>query len=171
MSAIARDPPRIDFDLVREAFDRTSVGLVVITPEGVFREVNQAFCDITGYSRTELEGQTFRVFTHRDDIARDDEQLRAIRGGADVPSVEKRYIRKGGGDVWVRRSAAPMRDPSGQLRFIVGAFIDLTEQRQKDRELNKLNGFLTAIVENTPIAIYTTDRDGLINFWNPAAER
>jgi len=171
MSAIARDPPRLDFDLVREAFDRTSVGLVVITPEGVFRQVNKAFCDITGYSREELEGQSFRMFTHPDDIARDDEQLRAIRAGGDIPSVDKRFVRKGGGEVWVRRSAAAMRDPNGQVRFIVGAFVDLTEQRQKDRALHQTNGFLKAIVENTPVAIYTTDLDGIINFWNPAAER
>ena len=171
MSAIARDPPRLDFDLVREAFDRTSVGLVVITPEGVFRQVNKAFCDITGYSREELEGQSFRMFTHPDDIARDDEQLRAIRAGGDIPSVDKRFVRKGGGEVWVRRSAAAMRDPGGQVRFIVGAFVDLTEQRQKDRALHQTNGFLKAIVENTPVAIYTTDLDGIINFWNPAAER
>jgi len=171
MSAIARDPPRLDFDLVREAFDRTSVGLVVITPEGVFRQVNKAFCDITGYSREELEGQSFRMFTHPDDIARDDEQLRAIRTGGDIPSVDKRFVRKGGGEVWVRRSAAAMRDPNGQVRFIVGAFVDLTEQRQKDRALHQTNGFLKAIVENAPVAIYTTDLDGVINFWNPAAER
>src|SRR5262249_8582926 len=133
MSAIARDPPRIDFDLVREAFDRTSVGMVVITPEGVFRQVNKAFCDMTGYSPAELEGQSFRMFTHPDDIARDEDQLRAIKAGSDIPSVDKRFLRKGGGEVWVRRSAAPMRDANGQVRFIVGAFVDLTEQRSKDR--------------------------------------
>jgi diguanylate cyclase (GGDEF)-like protein/PAS domain S-box-containing protein len=172
MSAIARDPPRLDFDLVREAFDRTSVGLVVITPEGVFRQVNKAFCDITGYSREELEGQSFKLFTHPDDIGRDEEQLRAIRSGAEIPSsVDKRFVRKGGGEVWVRRSAAAMRDESGQVRYIVGAFVDLTDQRNRDRALHQTNGFLKAIVENTPIAIYTTDLDGLINFWNPAAER
>ena len=52
---------------------------------------------------------------------------------------------------------------------MIGAFVDLTEQRQKDRALHQLNGFLTAIVENSPVAIYTTDTDGNINFWNPAA--
>jgi diguanylate cyclase (GGDEF)-like protein/PAS domain S-box-containing protein len=171
MSAIAREPPRIDFDLVREAFDRTSVGLVVITPEGVFRQVNQAFCDLTGYSRAELEGQSFRLFTHPDDIARDEEHLRQIRAGAETPVVDKRFVRKDGSDVWVRRSAAAMRDPAGQVRYIVGAFVDLSEQRQKDRALHQMNGFLKAIVENTPIAIYTTDLDGNINFWNAAAER
>jgi PAS domain S-box-containing protein len=33
-----------------------------------------------------------------------------------------------------------------------------------------LNSFLTAIIETSPTAIYTTDMAGRITFWNPAAE-
>ena len=51
MSAVANEPTRTELDLAREAFDRTGVGLVVINPEGVFRTVNRAFCDMVGYTR------------------------------------------------------------------------------------------------------------------------
>ena len=171
MSAVAKKS-RIDFDLVREAFDHTAVGLVVITPEGVFRQVNRAFCEMTGYAREEVEGQSFRRFTHSDDIARDEEHLREIRAGGEIPAtVDKRFITKAGRELWVRRSAAVIRDEAGQPRYIIGAFVDLTEQRQKDRALHQLNGFLTAIVENAPVAIYTADVEGIITFWNPAAVR
>ena len=171
MSAIVKDPPRLDFDLVREAFDRTAVGLVVITPDGVFRQVNRAFCEMLGHAREEIEGQSFRKFTHAEDIARDEEQLRRIEAGADPSTVDKRFVHKSGWPVWVRRSAAVMRDDKGQVRYVVGAFIDLTEQRNKDRALHQMNSFLTAIVENAPVAIYTTDIEGVVNFWNPAAQR
>ncbi|HEY2629075.1 MAG TPA: PAS domain S-box protein, partial [Usitatibacter sp.] len=171
MSAIPLDS-QIDFDLVREAFDFTTVGLVVITPEGLFREVNRAFCEMTGYTRAELEGQSFRDFTHPDDVTRDDEQLRHVRSGGDLPmSTDKRFVRKDGSELWVRRSAAVVRDPAGNVRYVVGAMVDLTEQRQKDRAMRQLNGFLTALVDNSPVAIYTTDFEGVITFWNPAAER
>jgi len=164
--------PRFDFDLIREAFDSTVVGLVVITPEGVFRQVNRAFCEMTGYTREELEGQSFRAITHPEDVARDEEHLREARAGAELPvSIEKRFVHKSGREVWARRSAATVRDAAGQMRYIVGAFVDLTEQRQMDRTLRQMNAFLTAIVDNSPVAIYTTDFDGVITFWNPAAER
>ena len=172
MSTVMQQPARVDFDLVREAFDRSAIGLVVITPEGVFRQVNRAFCEMTGYEREELEGQSFRKFTHPEDIARDEEQLRNVRAGADLPApVDKRFITKAGAEIWVRRSAAVMRDASGAPLYVVGAFVELTEQRRKDRALHQMNSFLTAIVENSPVAIYATDTDGIINFWNPAAER
>src|SRR6202162_3820650 len=160
MSAVAKKP-RIDFDLVREAFDHNAVGLVVITPEGVFRQVNRAFCEMTGYAREEVEGQSFRRFTHPDDIARDEEHLREIRAGGEVPAtVDKRYITKSGEHLWVRRSAAVMRDEAGQARLIIGAFIDLTEQRQKDRELERHLHFTRALLDAIPSPVYYKDREG-----------
>jgi diguanylate cyclase (GGDEF)-like protein/PAS domain S-box-containing protein len=172
VSAVADDARHLELDLVREAFERTAVGLVLITPEGIYRHVNRAFCEMTGYSREELEGQSFRRFTHPDDVARDEEQLRQARAGADLPGpVDKRFLRKGGGEIWVRRVAAVARDASGHAKLVVGAFFDLTEQRARDRELHNTNAFLSAVVETSPVAIYTTDHDGLVNFWNDAAER
>ena len=55
MSAVADNTRELELELVREAFERTAVGLVLITPEGVFRHVNRAFCEMTGYSPEELE--------------------------------------------------------------------------------------------------------------------
>ena len=172
MSEVADTPRHIELELVREAFDRTAVGLVVVSPEGVFRHVNRAFCEMTGYPREELEGQSFRRFTHPDDVARDEDFLKLIRAGGDMTGpVDKRFLRKGGGEVWVRRVAAVARDAAGQAKLVVGAFFDLTDQRARDRELHNTNAFLTAVVETSPVAIYTTDLDGVVTFWNDAAER
>jgi diguanylate cyclase (GGDEF)-like protein/PAS domain S-box-containing protein len=171
VSVLAEQGPRAEFDLAYEAFDRTSIGMAVVTPEGVLRQVNRAFCEMLGFAREEIEGQAFRRVTHDDDHARDEEQLRQVRGGAEpYPPVDKRLLRKDGQEIWVRRSAAAVRDASGQVRYVVWAFVDLTEQRRKDRELHNTNSFLAAIVETSPVAIYTTDNDGATNFWNRAAE-
>jgi len=172
VSAVAQGGPRTDLDLAREAFDRTAVGLAVITPDGIFRQVNPAFCRITGYAREELEGRRFSAITHPEDLARDEEALAGLRSGIELPStMDKRYVRKDGSEVWVRRSAATVRDPNGEVRLLIGAFVDLTEQRNQDRQLHQAHAFLRAIVETSPIAIYTTDREGLVTFWNSAAER
>ena len=173
MRALAEEPSaRLEFDLIREAFDRTSVGLAVVSLEGIYRQVNRAFCEMTGFSREELEGQSFRRITHPEDVARDEENLRRIRAGQEAtPTVDKRYVRKDGSILWVRRTTAIARDAGGQPRDLVTAFFDLTEQREKDHALHQVNAFMAAIAETAPVAIYTADPDGLINFWNPAAER
>ena len=172
MSAVARDGPRLELDLAREAFERTAVGLAVITPEGFLRQVNPAFCRITGYAREELEGRPFWAITHPEEVARDEEALCAFRSGVDgAGTTDRRCVRKDGSEVWLRRTLATAREPGGELRFLVGAFVDLTEQRREDRQLHRAHAFLRAIVETSPVAIYTTDREGLVTFWNSAAER
>jgi len=169
MSAVANEPPRIEIDLAREAFDRAGVGLVVISPEGVFRTVNRAFCEMVGYTREDLEGQSFRRFTHADDIAVDEDQLREIRAGRDPQGTfDKRFIRKDGGEVWVRRSATVVREASGQARLVVGAFIDLTTQRRADSALEQQMHFTRALLDAIPNPVYFKDREGRYGVYNRA---
>jgi diguanylate cyclase (GGDEF)-like protein/PAS domain S-box-containing protein len=147
------------------------VGLVLVTLEGEYLLVNRAFGAMVGYPPEALVGQGFRKITHPQDADRDVAQLaRARRDGVMPENTEKRFLRADGSTVHVRRSATLLRDKDNNPRFIVGAFVDLTEQRGKDRALRAMNNFLTAIIETSPIPIYTTTPDGIITFWNPAAE-
>ena len=161
-----------EFDLVREAFDQSGVGLTLISLEGEYLIVNRAFCELSGYSKEDLVGRTFRMLTHPDDIAADDAALAGLRQtGTLPPVVEKRILRRDGRTIWVRRNAGIMRDAAGVPRFVIGAFDDLTEQHVRDRALKSANRYMSAIIDTSPIAIYATDLDGMITLWNPAAER
>lgn len=161
-----------DFELAREAFDRTPVGLVIDSLDGICLLANRSFCELIGYPAEHLKGSSFRTITHPDDLERDLGALDRLRAHDEVPeTVEKRFVRADGRLVWVQRSSSLIRGPDGRPRFIVSAFVDLTERRAKDRALREMNTFLTAVVENSPVAIYTADREGLITYWNPAAER
>ena len=172
MSAIAKEPSRIDLDLIREAFDRAPVGLAVMGPDGTLRVANRALCEMMGYARPAVEGKSFRSFVSSTGLARDEDYLRGIRAGAEPPpAVESRILRSDGVEVWVRIDASLIRDAAGEPRYIVSVVTDLTQQREKDRALRQTNGSLWAIVENAPVAIYTADIEGVVNFWNPAAER
>jgi len=142
MSALANEPTRAELDLAREAFDRSGVGLVVINPEGVFRTVNRSFCVMLGYEPAEIEGQSFRRFTHPDDISRDEEALRQIRNGVDLLGVvDKRFIRKGGGEVWVRRSATVVR----RAQWMV--------YQDEDHETWSGQGYATAVLAPSEVSI------------------
>lgn len=160
-----------EFDLVREAFDQTSVGLTLVSLEGEYFLVNRAFCELSGYAKEDLIGRSCHLLTHADDLSADDEALAGACRGVPPPVSEKRLLRRDGSIVWVRRNSGLMRDAQGTPRFVICAFSDLTEQRARDRALQSTNRFLSAIVETSPVAVYTTDLDGMITLWNPAAER
>ncbi len=157
--------------LVREAFDQASVGITLVSLEGEFFLANRAFCELSGYAKDELTGRSCCLVAHPDDIDADKASLAQAGRGVPPPSMEKRLMRRDGTALWVRRNSGLMRDAGGTPKFVICAYSDLTEQRARDRALQSTNRFLTAIVETSPIAIYATDRDGLIALWNPAAER
>jgi len=160
-----------DLDLIREAFDQTSVGLTLVSLEGEFYLVNRAFCELTGYPREELVGHGCSLVSHPADVEADHASLTGACTGQAPPPVEKALRRRDGSTVWVRRSPGLMRDASGEPRFMICAWTDLTEQRARDRALQATNRFLSAIIETAPVAIYATDLEGMVTLWNPAAER
>ena len=61
-----------------------------------------------------------------------------------------------------------VRDPNGQARFVVGAFIDLTEQRHADNALQQQVHFTRALLDAIPNPVYFKDRDGRYGVYNRA---
>jgi len=51
-------------EMGKRFFDRTPVGMVVVSTKGNFLHANRAFCAFLGYSRRELMGKTVREITH-----------------------------------------------------------------------------------------------------------
>ena len=55
----------------RAIFEAAPVGIVECDASGRFFQVNERFCEITGYSDVELSEVTSREITHPDDVAAD----------------------------------------------------------------------------------------------------
>src|SRR4051812_10156744 len=167
---------RAELDHAREAFETAAVGLIVVTPDGIFRQANPAFCAILGRPREDVEGSSFRRFTHPDDVARDEEHLKLAMSNQDLPgSVDKRFLRPDGTEVWVRRHSTVVRDAAGNVRFIVTAITDLTEQRARDRalahtaaELERHLHFTRALLDAIPNPVYFKDPQGRYQAYNRA---
>src|SRR5258708_377249 len=85
----------------RGTFENAAVGIAHLDAAGRYLNVNQKFCDITGYSRPELLAMSFPDVTHPDDLVFLREPFAALMRG-EVPSFsqEKRYLRKDGTLMW-----------------------------------------------------------------------
>ncbi|RYE02885.1 MAG: PAS domain S-box protein, partial [Sphingomonadales bacterium] len=95
--------PSAALDVRLEAsFEQAAVGMAHVALDGRWLRVNDQCSRITGYSEEELLAGTFQNITHPEDLAEDLVQVaRLLSGEAERYSMDKRYIRKGGGSVWV----------------------------------------------------------------------
>ncbi len=156
----------------REAFDLVGVGLTQVDPEGRYRLVNRRFCEMLGYDADELIGKSILDFAHPDDREPDREIIRT-QGNVDAANLnrEKRYIRKDGTVLWAHRSAVIICGTDGNMLYGLGSVEDISKYHAAQESLRALNASLKAIVETSPLAIYSVTPTGVVTLWNPAAER
>ncbi len=76
-------------------------------------------------------------------------------------------VTRDGRPIPIDLSAAPIRDAREHLIGMVLVFRDITARRRTDREMFRL----AAVVNNTDDAIISTTLDGIVQTWNPGAEK
>ncbi len=72
-----------------------------------------------------------------------------------------------GKEVWTSVNSVPVRDGAGQIDLVVSTFRDVTDRKVAEEERARL----AAIFEYSNDAIITKTADGIVETWNPAAER
>jgi len=123
----------------RGVFESAGHGMVLVSVEGKFLEVNSALCAILGYSEAELLASDFQNITHPDDLAKDVDHLYQLRANQ-IQSyhVEKRYLHKNGNIVWASLSVSIVRSSSGTIRNFVSHIHDVTESKRSSELIRSM---------------------------------
>jgi diguanylate cyclase (GGDEF)-like protein/PAS domain S-box-containing protein len=120
----------------RGAFEYATAGISLSTPDGRYRRVNRAFCEMLGYSETELLAMTYEQSTHPDDVAGNRVyRERLLAGAIDNFRIEKRYIHKQGHVVWTLLSVALVRDGRGEPLSVISQAQDITDRKRLEERL------------------------------------
>jgi PAS domain S-box-containing protein len=137
----AEEELRSSEERFRKVFAHAATGMTLQSIEGFYLEVNQAFCEITGYEERDLIGKNYRSITHPEDLARTRCRTEELLAG-EVPSfvLEKRYVRKDGRSVWVRNGMSLLGD--SEPPRIITLVEDITERKQAEESLRQLSGRL-----------------------------
>jgi PAS domain S-box-containing protein len=131
----------------RAVFDQVAMGVARVSPDGRFLEVNDRFCEITGYARGELLDLTFPQITHPDDIDADVAQASALLAGEiDTYSMEKRYLTKAGEPVWINLTASLVRTGDGEPDYFVAIVEDIALRKQAEGEQQRYQSQLRLLI-------------------------
>jgi len=87
-----------------------------------------------------------------------------INSNLRVYEAEFRLRHKNGNYVWIRSRATVLRDENGKALRMLGTHRDISIEKKSENEFKKLH---QAIIQS-PISVVITDKEGFIEFFNPA---
>ncbi len=147
----------------RATFEQAAVGIAHVAPDGTFLRINQKFCDIVGYSRDEMLARTFQEITHPEDLNSDLASIQLLLDGeTNSYSLEKRYLRKDSGIVWVNLTVALVRNEDGMPGWFVSVIEDISDRKRAEEALNESEEKFRHLVEQSPLSIQVLSPEGRI---------
>lgn len=146
--------------------EQASEGIFVADHDGRYTEVNEAGCELLGYSSDQLAGTSIADLVRPDERPRLDASRDALlRGEAEVAQWHLR--RADGTYVPVEVSAKIL--PDGRWQGLVR---DVTKRLALERELREARGFLESVLDSTTEhGVVALDLDRRIVLWNEGARR
>ena len=123
----------------RALFEEAPIGLVMAAPDTVIQMVNEAFCDMLGYSESELVGRRIPEITHPEDAAGTPESAaKVFEDAQNIVRLQKRYVRKDGTTVQAETTVSMVNDERGRPVYAVAMIEDVTEQRRLESQLQQV---------------------------------
>ena len=116
----------------RRMFASSPVAQALSDADGLFVDVNAAYCELVGLSASELLGRSARVHTHPEDfpLHASVEALMAAGTAADESvKIEVRIVRPNGEIRWVLLTLVPFTGPA-DADWTLAAALDITERKE-----------------------------------------
>ncbi len=132
--------------------------------QGAYIGCNQAFLNFFGlYELEEVKGRTIGDLLPSEYASKSSQMDSTILQEQNLLNYETVLPRADGSERSVLVTKAPFSNPDGTLGGIVGAFVDLTEQRRMDEQVRTMS----RAIEQSPATIVITDTSGTIEYVNP----
>ena len=88
-----------------------------------------------------------------------------------VKDYEQHLKRKDGKRLTLLTTATAVRNKKGEIVAFRNIKHDITERKQAEEALRERNAWINTILEASPAAIYSMDKDGIVLSWNKGAEQ
>jgi PAS domain S-box-containing protein len=169
------DAQKLPFD--KEALDLTAYlnaivassddAIIGTSLDGTITSWNPAAERIFGFSHSEALGCPVHVLLPDDRSQEEKIILSRVKRGLRTDHFQTMRLRKDGSNFPASVTVAPLISPDGTVLGASQIVRDISDRMQKEAERQRL----VAIVETSDDAIVSKSLDGIIQTWNPGAER
>ena len=130
---IAEEALRASEEKYRTIIETTPDGYYEVDLAGTFTFLNDAMCNIFGYSRQDMSGMNTRTYLDKADSENLDKSFsRVLETGEPVTSLSWTLVGHDGSDRFVESSVSLIKDTKGQPIGFSGFVRDVTERRRAE---------------------------------------
>ncbi|MGE5656753.1 MAG: PAS domain S-box protein [Actinomycetota bacterium] len=150
----------------RSVVENSLVGIALLSPtccqknseNNGWIEVNDAFYNLLGYSKSELVQQNWLDLTHPDDYSANFYLFsQVLTGKLDGYITDKKLLKKEGQVVYVRVSLQPVRNQSGAIDRLIEIVLDVSDRYCYECQLQASQEFLKHTMNAVADPIFVKD--------------
>jgi PAS domain S-box-containing protein len=165
----AEDALREREERLRSIFRAAPIGIGVVR-DRVLLEVNHRLCEMTGYTREQMIGESARMlYPDREEFERVGRDKYLQIGEKGTGTVETRWQRKDDAVIDVLLSSTPV-DTADLSKGVTFTALDITQRKRAEEALRESEEKFRMLAETTPTAIFLYQGE-MIVYANPATER
>lgn len=132
-------------------------GIIIATPDGIFKYVNKRFADMLGYAPEEIIGRSGTEFFYEQEQVVDVKRTRSLLQRGDVMQKDFKFRRKNGSLLYTLYNATPLFDSDGIHIGNLAMHSDITERKNAEEALKKSEERLKQALESGNIGILERD--------------
>ncbi|MHC1610785.1 MAG: PAS domain-containing sensor histidine kinase [Candidatus Methanospirareceae archaeon] len=138
--------------------DSVPVGIFYMDSGSRFVRVNEVLAKRYGMTPGDFKGKTSKeLFPEQgDEYIESDREV--LESGEPQTGVTHK-IKTPAGVRWVRLDKVPLKDADGNVTGIIGFELDITEQKEAEKELQESEERYSSLIESTDDSVYLVDRD------------
>lgn len=148
--------------------EQSPVSVIITDTDSNIEYVNPAFCNITGYAKTDVIGRPSAVFASH---CNGQDAYAAARHNVLMGKTwngQCRSQKKNGEYFWESVSIAPILSQKGQITHFVAVRLDITERIQSEEEIKKQRALLDSLINTLPLLICYKNSQGAYQVVNDA---
>lgn len=157
----------------RAIFERSPMGIALVSIERKIFQVNPTFCAILGYTEIELIGMSARDITHPEDVEVTDGNINyLLNREINYFTLEKRYLCKNGSYSWVQSAVAAVKDSQNALQYMILLIVDIQPHKQTEERIEyrlHLESIVTTISQHL-LTSDTVNMDWIMEILGKAVE-